>query len=165
MTPHRLAVALVALLGCAADRALPRSADSPVLGHALPDFRRLSLDNTFVDTAKLRGQTVVVKFFAEYCEPCKRTLPAVERLHRARPDVAFIGVSEDDLASTAASVGALYGLTFPLVHDQALVLKGRFRVTSLPVTFVVDAQGVVRWVGGPEQREEDLVGAIDAVRR
>jgi thiol-disulfide isomerase/thioredoxin len=163
MTHLRLVLAVTLALGCSGGRVLPRSAESPVLGHALPSFRRPALDGTFVDSAKLRGRTVVVKFFADYCEPCKRTLPALERLHRARPDVAFIGVSEDEFASTAASVGALYGLTFPLVHDQALALKGRFRVTALPATFVADAQGVVRWVGGPEQREEDLAGAVDTI--
>ena len=55
-----------------------------------------------------------------------------------------------------------YGLSFPVVHDRGNVLAGRFRVREMPVTFVVDGQGVVQWVGGPGQNEGDLAQAIAA---
>ncbi|HVJ21588.1 MAG TPA: TlpA disulfide reductase family protein, partial [Polyangiaceae bacterium] len=104
------------------------------------------------------------KFFAEYCEPCKRTLPAAERLHHEHPEVTFVGVSADDYAATARAIRKLYGLSFPIVHDTGRSLQGRFRVTELPVTFVVDRAGVVRWVGGPAQSEKDLAQAIEVLR-
>jgi cytochrome c biogenesis protein CcmG/thiol:disulfide interchange protein DsbE len=157
---------LPAIAGCASSRPtpMPVSASSHLLGKGLPDFQRPTLAEEALDTRRLRGRPIIVKFFAEYCEPCKRTLPAAERLHRANPGITFIGVSVDDYASTARQIASLYGLTFFVVHDPGKVLKGRFRVSDMPVTFLADGSGTVRWVGGPEQGERDLEQAIKAVQ-
>jgi cytochrome c biogenesis protein CcmG/thiol:disulfide interchange protein DsbE len=140
----------------------PPSAPSPLAQQGVPDFARPTLAGASVDTEKLRGKVVVIKFFAKYCEPCKRTLPAAEKLHRKHAEVAFVGVSEDEYASDAQVLVDTYGLSFPIVHDQGNVLAGRFRVSEMPVTFVVDTQGVVQWIGGPGQDEDDLAAAIAA---
>jgi thiol-disulfide isomerase/thioredoxin len=133
------------------------------LSKELPAFHRPTIDGRGFDTVLLRGKPVVVKFFAQYCEPCKKTLPAAERLHRDNPDVTFVGIDVDDYSTTAMKMTSAYGLTFPVIHDTGQVLKGRFRVADLPVTFVADRQGVVRWIGGPGQTERDLEQALGAV--
>jgi peroxiredoxin len=150
-------------LGCAASRPLPASAPSALLALTMPDFRRATLDGTSLDTAALRGRPLVIKFFAEYCAPCGQSLSQIERLHRGQPDVAFVGVCEDETEASAFRVRARLGLSFPIVHDRDHGLSGRFRVTELPMTFVVDRRGIVRWVA--ETREEDLERAIAAVRQ
>jgi len=43
------------------------------------------------------------------------------------------------------------------------VLAGRLRVTELPVSFVVDGQGKIRWVGGPDQPEDALARVVAAL--
>jgi peroxiredoxin len=141
---------------------MPASAASPLAAKPLPDFQRRTLRGETIDTKAMRGRVVVVKFFAKYCEPCKRTLPAMQKLSRDRADVAFVGVAEDERASDVQEVVDSYGLSFPIVHDQGNVLSGRYRVTDMPVTFVADRQGVVRWVGGPGQSEDDLARAVAA---
>jgi cytochrome c biogenesis protein CcmG/thiol:disulfide interchange protein DsbE len=147
--------------GCATPRSLPASAPSPLLARAMPDFRRVALDGTIVDTARLRGRLLVIKFFADYCQPCRRSLPEAEQLHRAHGEIAFLGVSEDESEAAAARVRSRFGLSFPIVHDRGQGLSGRFRVTALPMTFVIDRQGIVRWV--TDEREQGLRSAIAAV--
>ena len=142
----------------------PPSAPSALLERAVPSFKRRTLDGTEIATESLRGKVVVVKFFAKYCEPCKRTLPAIERLHKARPDMVVIGIAEDEHESDAREITAQFGLTFPVIHDTGNALSGRFRVTEMPSTFVVDRAGSVRWVGGPEATEAQIEQAIDAWR-
>jgi thiol-disulfide isomerase/thioredoxin len=143
---------------------LPPSAPSALFGKSLPRIGLPTLDGTVLDGAKLVGRPVVVKFFADYCEPCKRTLPAAERLSAEYPSVRFVGVSEDDDSSTAQEVAARYHITFPVVHDEDHALLGRFRVHELPTTFVADAGETVRWIGGPGQTERELEQAILAVK-
>lgn len=157
-----LALALPLLAQCAA--ALPASAPSALLGKALPEFRRPTLAHGDLHATRLRGRPVVVKFFAEYCEPCKRTLGAAQRLALEHPEVQFVGVSEDEYQATAERVVKHHGLTFPVVLDRGHVLQGRFRVREMPVTFVADSAGIVRWVGGPAQTEDELADALAAVR-
>jgi thiol-disulfide isomerase/thioredoxin len=159
------ALALGGASSCAGPAAPPASAPSPLLSQPLPDFQRRTLDGGKLDTKGLRGKVVVVKFFAKYCEPCKRTLPAVERMAKEHAEIAFVGVAEDERESDVREVVSLYGLSFPVVHDAGNVLSGRFRVREMPYTFVADATGVVRWVGGPDQSEGDLAQAIASVAR
>jgi peroxiredoxin len=128
-----------------------------------PDFRRQALDGSVVETSSLRGRVVLVDFFAEHCAPCARSLPSIEALHRAMPDVVVLGVSEDDDATGAGRMVERHGLTFPVVLDDEHALAGRFRVTDIPATFVVDAQGVIRWQGDGEEGE-DLGAIVRGVR-
>lgn len=141
--------------------AVPPSAASALSGEPAPTFKRPTLAGNMLDTEALAGRVVVVKFFAEYCEPCKRTLPEAQELHRRNDDVAFIGISEDERQSDAESVVRSFGLTFPVVMDRSNVLAGRFRVQQLPITFVIDQAGRVAWVGGPQHGRKDLQAVLD----
>ena len=160
-----LAVGLgVTALGCGPPP-YPKTVQHALLDRPLPEIRRETLEGAHLDTASLRGRVVVVKFFAEYCEPCKRSLPAAERVHKAHADVLFVGVAEDQSRDAAKNMVKMYELTFPVVHDGGNnVLSGRFRVNELPMTFVADKQGLIRWVGAAGQSEEDLERAVQAAR-
>ena len=157
------AAALAAAIGCGTP-SFPPSADHPLLGAQLPEIHRQSIDGHAIDKGLLAGTPVLVKFFADYCQPCKETLPAAERVHEAYPDVTFLGIDEDESSESARDVARRYGLTFPVVHDASNVLAGRFRVSAMPMTFVADSTGVIRWVGAEGQTEDDLRRAVQAAR-
>jgi len=160
-----LLLTLAACAACAAYAAKgppPPSSPTPLRGETAPTFARDTLSGGRIDTAALAGKVWVVKFFAEYCEPCKRTLPEAQRLSERYEDVVFIGVSEDDRAEDAAALVQTYGLSFPVVLDRGNVLSGRFRVTQMPFAFVIDETGRVSWAAGPEQDEHALEKAIRA---
>jgi peroxiredoxin len=165
-----LAVALVLapfavatlLPGCGKTTA-PPTAPSPLLAHPTPDFRRPALDGSVIETSAWGGHVALVDFFSEQCAPCKRALPSVEALHRSMPDLVVLGISEDDEADGALRMVQTHNLTFPIVHDAGHVLAGRFRVTDLPATFVVDAHGLVRWLGATED-EDGMRAVVNAAR-
>lgn len=143
--------------------AMPASANHALLGQTAPEIkRRATLDGRPLDS--VGGRPLVIKFFAEFCEPCKRTLPATQHLHESNPNVLFVGIDEDESQEAARRMVERYGLTFGVVHDPANALSGRFRVSKLPMTFVVDRAGVVRWVGDENQTEDDLQRAVAAVQ-
>jgi cytochrome c biogenesis protein CcmG/thiol:disulfide interchange protein DsbE len=162
-----LALAAHSVGGCASKTATqaPRaSAPSSLLGRPAPEFARTALDGTKVEPATMRGKVVVLEFFAQFCVPCRTAMPAAEAAQKQRPAVMFVGVSEDDSAETAANVARSYGVTFPIVHDRGKALAGRLRVSELPATIVIDAAGVVRWVGAEASTAEELTRVIDSVR-
>jgi cytochrome c biogenesis protein CcmG/thiol:disulfide interchange protein DsbE len=159
-----LALALLALSACGGAASAPPSSPSTLLGKPGPAFKRDAVDGSPVDIASARGKVVVVKFVAQYCEPCKRTLPAIEKLHEEHPELFVVAVSEDEHEADARALAAAFALSFPVVHDRSNVLAARYRVRELPVTYVLDGQGNVAWVGGPEKGEGELVSAIRATR-
>ena len=146
--------------GCG--RSMPPSYPHALEDKPMPQFQHRALDGSMVDTHAVLGHVVVIKFFAKYCAPCRRTLPALEAIHERRDDLVVIGVAEDDALSDANAVVSQYGLTFPVIHDGGQQLSGRFGVSAIPITFLVDRAGSVFWVGGPEATDEDLRAAIDA---
>ncbi len=161
---YELLLSVIAFVATAcAPAAYPVSPPHPLLGEPMPSLmHRTTLDGRPFDASRLTGRPVVIKFFAEYCEPCKTSLPAAQRVHERHPDVAFVGIDEDEQAYVADTLVRSYGLTFPVIHDASNTLAGRFRVTSMPTTFVVDPQGLIRWVGGEAQTEEELRDALAA---
>ena len=157
-----LTPALATTTGCGRP-AYPASMQHHLLNQPLPDVHaRETLNAGALDPSSLAGNVVVVKFFAEYCAPCKETLPAAERVHKSHGDVVFIGVSLDENRAAAGRIVQAYNLSFPVVYDAARVYQGKFRVSEMPRTFVADRQGIVRWVGGEGQSEDDLVRAVEA---
>jgi peroxiredoxin len=140
----------------------PPSAPSRLLGVEAPAFHRPTVQGARFDSAAASGRVMVVDFFAAYCRPCQAALPAVERLHRARPDLAVVGISMDEDPEMALRQVVRHRLTFPVVHDSGSLLAGRFRVTELPAAFVIDRAGRVSWASGPGQPQDALEQAATA---
>lgn len=160
-----LTLATLLALALACRPAMPTSAPHSLLQAEAPAFARPTLTGESIDTAALRGQVVVIKFFAKWCHPCQRTLPEFERIYRDEGrKTSFIGISEDERSPDAQAQVDAFGLSFPVVMDREGVLAARFRVREMPMTFVLDRQGVVRWVGGPEQTGAQLAAAVAAAR-
>lgn len=151
-------------IGCAAPR-LPPSAPGPTLGRPLPSFSRTTVEGTRFTSESLRGKVVVVEFFAQYCEPCWRALPAVQRLAASDPELLVIGIGEDEFASDTQSMARQLGLSFPVLHDAGNELAARLRVGKIPATLVLDRSGQVRWLARPGDGLVELKRAVAALRR
>lgn len=123
----------------------------PKPGALAPAFslRRLDGDGS-VSLRSLRGKTVVLNFFASWCDPCKREAPELEKLWRQYrgKNVVVLGVDTGpDAKADGRRFVSAHGLTYPIVFDpNALVASSSYAVPGLPATFVLDARG--RIVGG-----------------
>jgi cytochrome c biogenesis protein CcmG, thiol:disulfide interchange protein DsbE len=160
---NRLAAGLIFFAACAAAGPPPPSSPNPLLGKAAPEFRRASVQGETIASAT--GHVMVVEFFARWCVPCQRRLPAVEKLRGDVSDVTFVGVSLDERIQDALVQVKAYHLGFPVILDVGRVLAGRFRVTELPAVIVVGKDGRVAWFGGPEQPEDALRRAVITAAR
>jgi peroxiredoxin len=155
---------LAVLLASCGGTSVPASAPSRLVDQPIPRFEQASLGGGNAGTQTVQGKLLVVKFFANYCAPCKKTLPEAQRIAASQSDVQVIGIAEDELASEAQAVVRAFGLTFPVIHDPNNALANRFGIQELPATFVADPGGTVRWVGGPDQSRGDLSAALAWLR-
>jgi len=143
-----LMVTLVGIGGAAAPDSLSVAERNVVkLGEPAPNFRLRDLNGHSVALSDLRGKVVLLNFWATWCGPCRVEMPAMEELYRtfSRNDFEILAVSTDAQgASVTRPFQQENHLTFPILHDADYRVGLTYGARSLPMTFMVDRQGVVR---------------------
>ncbi|MFZ2489355.1 MAG: TlpA disulfide reductase family protein [Anaerolineae bacterium] len=119
---------------------------APAIGHPAPGFALPTLAGDDLALDALRGQPVVLNFWASWCAPCRSEMPELQRLHErlAGAGVRVVGVNQGEQPAQAAAFMQTLGLTFPVALDQRTGVSQQYLVNSLPTTFFIDREGVVR---------------------
>ncbi|MBG24277.1 MAG: thioredoxin [Idiomarinaceae bacterium] len=112
----------------------------------------------------LKGDYVIVNYFAEWCAPCLRELPELNEFYHAHSDKAkLFGVSFDGLNNEQlAALQAEHGIEFPLILNEPLAQLPFPTPKMLPATYVVTPEGEVKGPLLGEQTEATLLQAINA---
>lgn len=96
-----------------------------------------------VDMAGLSGRPMVLNFWAQWCEPCRREAPILREAASERTDVDFVGVNYDDPDQRLAiEFAGEAGLTYFHVRDRHKQLAG-LGIPGLPMTIFVRADGTI----------------------
>ena len=143
-----LIVAMVGIDGAMAQDILPIAKGNVIkLGELAPDFQLRDLNDRLVTLSGLRGKVVLLNFWATWCGPCRVEMPAMEQLYQtfSRKDLEILAVSTDaqGVAITRPFQQENH-LTFPILHDVDFRVGLTYGARSLPMTFMVDRQGIIR---------------------
>jgi cytochrome c biogenesis protein CcmG, thiol:disulfide interchange protein DsbE len=114
---------------------------------AVPAFQLTTLDGTAVSSESLRGQVVLVNFWATWCPPCRVEMPGFQRVYAAKRAQGFtiLGVATD-----AAGRGPVLdflrerGITYPVAMATGSVVRDFGGANLLPTSFLIDRQGRIR---------------------
>jgi thiol-disulfide isomerase/thioredoxin len=94
-----------------------------------------------------RGKVVIVDFWATWCAPCRESFPAYQRLvDQHRGELVVIGVSVDEEPAGIEKFKADTKVSFPLVWDEGQGVTQTYRPGTMPTSFVLDRNGVVRFI-------------------
>jgi cytochrome c biogenesis protein CcmG, thiol:disulfide interchange protein DsbE len=131
-----------------------------------PGFTLPSLDgNGSISLSSFRGKALVLNFFASWCGPCRLEAPGFRKIANEYADrgVQFLGVDyrDNDAAGLAFMDG--FGLGYPAVADHAGSLADDYDLLGMPTTFVIDAQGIIRYRFIGYVQEQSLRDALDAL--
>ena len=157
--------AVLALLGLVGWGLVQAQAGPREAGPA-PDFTLTTFSGEQVSLSQLRGQVVVINFWASWCPPCREEAAYLERTWRAYRDrgVVFIGVDYADTEREALAYMREFDLTYPNGPDIGTRISQAYRIQGVPETFFVARDGTLRGVKiGPlkppelEQRLEALL--------
>lgn len=114
-----------------------------------PRYAHATLEGEPLDLVDLRGQVVLLNVWATWCEPCKKELPELGRLHQAHAADGFTVVAvATDAQRNAVKVrrmAADYGLPFPVIHDAKNEVMKAFEVVGFPTTVLIGRDGTLRW--------------------
>ena len=111
------------------------------------DFTVKDLDGREVQLSSLRGQVVLVNFWATWCSPCKEEMPVLQAFYQAHQAENFLllGVNVSDDAEDAARYMAENGFTFPVWSDPPGNILMDLGLRGLPASILVDADGNLQW--------------------
>jgi thiol-disulfide isomerase/thioredoxin len=97
--------------------------------------------------AALRGHPVLLNFWGVSCPPCRREAPLLQQAYeryRAQGLIVLGLDAQGDDGQSVAAFAAERGLTYPMLLGASEVGGAAYGVTDLPVSFLVDRQGIVR---------------------
>jgi peroxiredoxin len=101
--------------------------------------------------ASLRGQVVLLNFWATWCEPCEREMPAMQRLEQSLgPEgLHLLAVSVDESTDVVDQFRQRFGLTFKILLDRDKRVADLYQTYRFPETLLIGRDGVVveRYVG------------------
>ncbi|MGM0844808.1 MAG: peroxiredoxin family protein [Bacillota bacterium] len=114
----------------------------PKLGTPAPDFTLNTLSGEEVSLSDYRGKKVLINFWAAWCTPCTKELPALEAFNKASPGVEVISINIDP-EDNAKQFAEKAGISFPVLLDEYDEVNEEYRVISIPTTMLIDENGIV----------------------
>jgi thiol-disulfide isomerase/thioredoxin len=134
----------------------------PWSGGATPALELTGLDGAVHRLADYQGKTVLVNFWATWCEPCRAEMPSIERLRRAMEGKPFavlaVNVGESD--RVARDFAEKLPVTFTVLLDRDGGVTRNWRARVLPASYLIGPEGVIRY-----SYYGDLDWSSDEVRR
>ena len=143
------------VLAAALAIAAPAAAKAPVVGQPAPDFQVKLMDGTKVSLADLRGQVVILNFWATWCGPCKRELPLLDAYYRVQKNhgLRVFAITTEGSVPNAA----LKDLFGALAITPIKGIKGPYaEKNAVPTNYVIDRRGIVRYAKAAAFDLDDL---------
>lgn len=128
-------------------------------GNKAPDFQLKTLNGNDVKLSDLQGTKVILNFWATWCPPCKAEIPHMQDFYESRnkTEVEILAVnltaSEKNLGNIKEFVRDR-NVTFPVLLDQDGDVGDQFRALTIPTSYLIDSNGIVRKkIIGPMDKE------------
>jgi peroxiredoxin len=119
-----------------------------------------------VQLSQYAGRPVFLNFWATWCEPCKRELPAFEQFtaEQGEDGAVVLAVNTGEDEATVRAFLEQQGITgLQVLLDPDANVAEQYGVFQIPVTFVIDSAGNVRYPHYGEMTAADLAGYLDAL--
>lgn len=147
--PLLIALVTILIVGFAVVPRLFKPQEGELVGKPAPDFTLNVVINSLADgkpavtLSELRGQAVVLDFWATWCGPCQAEAPIVNKVAQRYKDrgLVVIGVNTSDNEQKARAWAAQRGLSFPIVFDANDATARAYGVENLPTLVVVSRSG------------------------
>ncbi len=152
-------------------KTLATGADGLIAGkdrRAAPALVGTTLDGAELDVASMRGQVVVLNFWASWCAPCRAEAATLDEVATRTADkgVRFVGINVKDDLGAAQAFQRKQEVSYPSLHDQPGVLLLRFRRAipqTPPTTLILDREGRVAGFYAGAVRLSDLLGPVEQI--
>ncbi len=113
-----------------------------------PDFTLKSRSGENIKLSELRGEVVMINFWASWCAPCRQEMPLLEVLYKKYSDLGFtlLAVNVEEDSSKADDLLRDIPVTFPVLYDNTNKVTKLYKVVAMPSTIIIDRDGKMRYL-------------------
>jgi len=125
------------------------------IGGIAPDFQLPNLDGQAVSLGNLRGEPVLINFWATWCPPCRSEMPYIQEIYEEWADkgLVILAVNIGESSSTVEDFMQSQNLSFTVLLDTKSDVAQKYNITGIPTTFFMDKDGII---------QDRLVGAFQS---
>lgn len=137
------------------------------VGDQVPDLTLQTFDGETIEFADLRGQVVVVNFWASWCKPCEQEAAELQQAYELYRDdgVVFLGVDYVDTETEARAYLEKFGITYPNGPDLGTRISQAFRIRGVPETYIIGPDGKLgAFKIGPYLSLDEIIQHVESVR-
>jgi peroxiredoxin len=123
------------------------AAPPSLVGKDAPDFVLKARDGKNLRLSEFRGEVVLVDFWARWAGDSRKEMPALDRINTTyqRAGLVVLGVTVDDDVRRSDEFANSMGVSYPILFDLDGSTGRDYRIQKMPVSFLVDRAGVVRY--------------------
>ncbi len=116
---------------------------TPTLPNEAPDWNLPLISGGEVTLSEYQGKTVVLNFWATWCQPCIMEIPTFEKFSKENPDIPVIGIAVDGTLEQLSSFAKEHNMTYPIAVANPQVQQD-YKISTLPMTVIVGPDGLVK---------------------
>jgi peroxiredoxin len=141
-------VSRIFLCGVSMTLALAASAANISPGSTAPAFQLPSSSNAPLALNDLKGQVVLINFWASWCGPCRQEMPVLEQMYKKYKAAGFtlLGVNVEPKSADALGFLKATPVSFPILFDTESQVSKLYEVAGMPSTVILDRTGKVRYI-------------------
>lgn len=117
------------------------------VGNIAPDFQLETLEGEKIKLSELRGQRVMVNFWATWCPPCRAEVPDLQKFYENK-DIEILAVNLTGTESSRSDVRTFaeeFGMTFPILMDENTKVANQYQIQPIPSSFMIDSDGRIQF--------------------
>ncbi len=129
-----------------------------------PDFTLKSLSGKNLKLSEMRGEVIMLNFWASWCGPCRQEMPILEKIHQKYQPLGFtlLGVNVEEDSNEAKAYLKEIEVSFPILFDNQNKVSQVYNIIAMPSTIMIDRDGNMRYLhqGYKPGAEEEYVHYI-----
>ncbi|MBF6600028.1 MAG: TlpA family protein disulfide reductase [Dehalococcoidia bacterium] len=117
----------------------------PRIGEPAPEFTLQDINGKVVRLSDFRGRPVLINFWATWCPPCRKEFPQLVRSYdQGNGSFVVLGVDIRESLNDVRPFVKQYKATYPILMDDTGEVVRAYRLTGVPSSYFIDAQGILR---------------------
>lgn len=120
----------------------------PELGNPAPDFQFQSAEGQATSLGNLRGEPLILNFWATWCHPCVYEMPYLQQVYEEQSDkgLVLLAINMGETSSQVKEFLQSHSLSLPVLLDSKRDVAARYNIWAVPTTFFIDKDGTIQAV-------------------